>query len=252
MMFEINGRKVEILLSEAKAVKINGVECYKFSLELGYMELADTVSAKFICSEGESREFSYSVKEYGEYILKNKKEAEYSEASALVQTLLNYGAYTQKYFGHSKYNPANSSLANKDVSYVTKNTLEKYRITEAQGGTLVTPAGSSLTLEPLTLRLYFNREGAADLSFTLNGNELSVGEYEEYIYVEISGISLGSLDSFFEIAVSDGESTEYIKYNLFAYLHLAVSSNHETFTPEFKDTLRALYLYNKAAQNYNK
>ena len=252
MMFEINGRKAQILLSEAKAVTVNGVECYKFSLELGYMELADEVLAKFICSEGESREYSYSVKEYGEYIIKNKKEAEYWEAAPLAEALLNYGAYTQKYFGHSKYNPANSSLANKDVSYVTKNTLEKYRITEAQGGRLVTPAGSSLTLEPLTLRLYFNRESRGEVNFSLNGKALEAGEYEGYTYVEISGISLGSLDSFFEIAVSDGEYTEYIKYNLFAYLHLAVSSNHETFTPEFKDTLRALYLYNKAAQNYNK
>ena len=70
------------------------------------------------------------------------------------------------------------------------------------------------------------------------------------LLVEIKGISLGSLDKDFKIEISDGETTEYVRYNLCAYLYLGVSSNHESFTNEFKDTLRALYLFNKAAASY--
>ncbi len=253
MTFEINGRKVEILLSEAEAVNVNGVDCYKFVLTLGYMELSDTIVAKFVCAEGESREYSYSVKEYAGYIMKNRAESnEYASAASLAEAMLNYGAYIQKYFGHSKGNLVNSECQKKDVSSVTAKTLEKYRITTVQGGKLVTPAGSNLSFEPLTLRLYFNTLTNSSLSFTLNGKELNTGVKDDYIYVEIEGISLGSLNKDFEIAVSDGETTEYIKYNLAASFHLAVNSNHETFTNEFKDAIRALYLYNKAVANYNK
>lgn len=253
MVFEVNGRKVEVLLSEAEAAKISGVDCYKFALTLGYMELSDSISAKFVCNVGESREYSYSVKEYANYIMKNRTESdEYAAAAPVAEAMLNYGAYTQKHFGHSKSNLANSECKKKDVSSVTAKTLEKYRITTAQGGELVVPAGSNLSLEPLTLRLYFNTVVNSTLTFTLNGEELNSGAKENYIYVEIQGISLGSLDKDFEIAVSDGEKTEYIRYNLCANLHLAVSSNHESFTTEFKDAVRALYLYNKAVANYNK
>ena len=251
MTFETSERKVTVLLSEAESVNVNGVDCYKFTLTLGYKELSDTVTAKFVSEAGESREYSYSVKKYAGYIMSKKSESEeYSKAASLAEAMLNYGAYTQKYFGHSKGNPANSECKKKDVSSVTKNTLEKYRITTAQGGTLVTPAGSNLTLEPLTLRLYFSKVSSAELSFSVDGKELEVGTKDDYVYVEIKGIPLGSLDNEFKITVSDGVTTEYIKYNTFAYSHFALSSTHESFTAEFKDVIRAMYLYNKAIENY--
>jgi len=252
MSFDVNGRLASQLLSLAEAVKINGVDCYKFTLNLGYKELADSITAKFISEAGESREYVYSVKKYAGYIMNNKSESEeYAKAAPFAEAMLNYGAYTQKYFGHSKGNPANSVCRNKDVSSVTAKSLERYRITEAQGGKLVTPAGSNLTLEPLTLKLYFNKLSEKDLTFTLDGKELEVGTKDNYVYVEIKGISLGWLDNDFKIEVSDGVITEYIKYNTFAYSHFALSSTHESFTAEFKDVIRALYLYNKAVESYN-
>ena len=252
MRFEINGRVETVLLSDAEWVTVNGVECYKFTLTLGYKELADSVLAKFVSNAGESREYTYSVKKYAGYIMSNKAEnEEYSKAAPLAEAMLNYGAYTQKYFGHSKGNPANSECAKKSVSSVTKTTLEKYRITTTQGGKLVTPAGSNLSLEPLTLRLYFDKISSVELTFSLDGKALEVGTKDNYIYVEIKGISLGWLDNDFKIEVSDGTTTEYIKYNTFAYSHFALSSTHESFTAEFKDVIRALYLYNKAVESYN-
>lgn len=251
MGFEVNGRNATQLLSNAELVNIKGVDCYKFTLTLGYMELADFVKAKFVSEAGQSREYTYSVKKYAGYIMSNKAESkEYEKAAPLVEAMLNYGAYIQKHFGHSTGNLANSECAKQSVSSVTKNTLEKYRTTTVQGGKLVTPAGSNLTLEPLTLRLYFNKISDKSLTFTLDGKELDVGTKDDYLYVEIKGISLGSLDNDFKIAVSDGETTEYIKYNTFTYLQFALSSTHESFTPEFKDALRALYLFNRAAKIY--
>ena len=208
--------------------------------------------ARFVCELGESREYSYSVKQYAEYIMKNKSESEsYAKAAPLSEALLNFGAYTQKYFGHSEGDPANSECANKDVSSVTAKTLEKYRITEAQGGVLIIPEGANLTLEPLMLRLYFSKVSETALTFSLDGKELEVGTKDDCVYVDIKGISLGSLDEDFKVTVSDGETVEYVKCNVFAYLRFAVSSPYESFTPEFKDTLRALYLYNKAVEDYN-
>ena len=52
-------------------------------------------------------------------------------------------------------------------------------------------------------------------AFIVDGKELDVGTKDDYLYVEIKGISLGSLDNDFKIAVCDGETTEYIKYNTF-------------------------------------
>ena len=251
MSFAVNGRSRKQMLSPSRKININGVECYKFTLVLEYKELADTVTAKFVSSSGDSREYTYSVKRYAEAIMKNKAQSEeYSKAAPLLGAMLNYGANVQKYSGHSVGNLANSECAKKDVSEVTDDTLKDYRITYEQGGVLVSPAGSSLTLDPVNLKLYFSKLTDKALSFSIDGKELYAGTKDGYVYVEIEGISLERLGSDFKIAVSDGEVTEYIDYNMYTYFHFALSSNYEVFTPEFKDAIRALYLYSKAVESY--
>ena len=153
---------------------------------------------------------------------------------------------------HSTTNLANSECANKNVSSVTAKTFDKYRIKETQGGKLVSPAGSGLTVEGgITLRLYFNVISDSELKFTLNGEELEVGTKDNYKFVEITNISPKDVDSDIIILVSDGVVTEKITYNSFAYCYLALSTAHESFTDSLRDAMRALYLYNKALNEYN-
>ena len=253
MSFKIGGREISVPLDKEKSATVDGVICYIFTAELDYHELSDKVTAKLVSAAGESKTYTYSVKEYAGYILKNAHEnEEYFKAASLTEAMLNYGAYSQKYLNHSTSNLANSECAKKEVSSVTAKTFEQYRIKEAQGGKLVSPAGSGLTLEGgITLRLYFNIISDGELKFTLNGKELELGTKDEYKFVEIAEISPKNVDSDIIILVSDGETTEKITYNSFAYCHMALSTAHESFTDSLRDAMRALYLYNKALNEYN-
>ena len=252
MRFNIGARELSVPLDKEKRTSLDGIVCYIFTAELDYHELSDKVTARLVSAKGESKTYTYSVKEYAGYILKNVYEnEEYSKAARLAEAMLNYGAYSQKYLNYSTSSLANSECARKDVSSVTAKTLEKYRIKEAQGGRLISPVGSGLTLDGgIALRLYFNVIADGELKFTLNGKELEVGTKGDYKFVEIADISPMDAHKNIVIIASDGEITERITYNPFAYCHLALSTTHDSFTDSLRDAMRALYLYNMALNEY--
>ena len=99
--------------------------------------------------------YSYSVKEYADYLLAHANERDdLKRAAPLVKAMLNYGAYAQIYFDKNPNNLANADLIEADK------TLGEVTISEPQTvfalPESVTFAGSTLSLKSeTTLSLYF-------------------------------------------------------------------------------------------------
>jgi hypothetical protein len=71
-------------------------------------------------------------------------------------------------------------------------------------------------------------------------------------YVDIVGISAKDLDENVTVTISDGTNTAEVFFNPMSYCQGVLRDTSGAFTAEMKDLVRALYLYNEAANVYFK
>ena len=199
---------------------------------------------------GSGTEYTYSVREYAEYLLANAYEEDgetvkvqaYADAAPLVRAMLRYGEYAANYFSDA---PA---LEAPDVE-----------IPEPEGGYYVSSMpegvvfkGATLSLKSMTtLSLYFT--SAEELEYTArdeDGNVLTC-DYEtkgtEHV-IRIRNIPAASLLDEFEVEVRLGEESGTVIYSPMTYCYKASIS--ETAGEKLKNTVKALYNYAVEADEY--
>ena len=103
-------------LNESTKREIKGIKQsdgrYKFTYTVAVPEVADTITCSYSATvDGKtvtSTEYTYSVRQYCEFILKT--DSFDAKAKAVTANLLNYAAYSQIQFNHNTGNLANASL----------------------------------------------------------------------------------------------------------------------------------------------
>ena len=258
MLFTLpNGSEQKIKVSEAtKDTKTNpGTIYYVFRCDVAAKEMTDTIKAQIIVDgKTKGNEYEYTVKEYADHLLKNKdKNEKYAKAADLVQSMLNYGAYSQTYFKYNTDKLANAGTVTAEQT-ADINANKAYDKTTAKLPDGLTFAGANLELESTTtLNLYFTNTTGQALIFTdSKGNVLEQKPYEKYTHVVISGIAAQNLDDDFTVCISVGDSNNYsVQYSPLTYCYnvLARETTQER-TDELKDLIKALYIYNAKANNY--
>jgi len=194
---------------------------------------------------GEAVTYTSSVKNYIEKILVSDDE-ELVKFQQTAEAMRDYGEAAQEYFaGNTTVDLANTQI--------TADTLNDYRpITTVEGNTEgVYILGSTLVLESKTsLRYYFTttEEIAATLTCKIDGVDAEVYKKSsattDYYYVEIPNIAAQDLDKRFEVQI--GAHSKSICALSYAYLVLSGNVADNSLV----NAMRALYLYNFAAQNY--
>lgn len=203
VIFTYDGNVVEVPVSEGEETE-NG---YKYTCNIPAKDMITEVTCMVETYEGESKTFTYTVKDYAEIILANPDT--YGEkAVALVKAMLNYGAAAQTYFGHNT-----DTLAN-DTEYMTEAekavpekdfSSQSFTLTEGAGD--VRYYGTALSLKSqLGIKHYFilgDNVNAEELKCTVDGEvaELSAnGNLYEFI---ISDIPAQNLYKKYEVKVGD-------------------------------------------------
>jgi len=279
LFFEIDEEvKAEILADETALIRFNlpdgsvrevpategvedttavvGTTLYKYPCELTAKQMTDKVKVQFVVAGEVIAEYEYSVADYAAVIIANEESKYSAESIALVKAMLNYGAYAQKNFGYNAENLANAQLAEneKSLASVTVNTFESEKASGMTVDGLGIFAGSSLVLKSeTTLKVYFEpAEGVAaeDLTFTVDGEEVTATTSGEYLVISITDIKAQELDKVFAVKVSDGNSEGTFIACVFAYCYSVLSDTTGMFSEELKDVVKALYLYNMAANMY--
>lgn len=244
------GATVDVPISKAVMKRANGKDYYMFTMEVSAKEMTSTVSGQYFYDGGSSEVYSYSVKDYADIIIANTaNSAEFEKAKPLVQAMLVYGAYAQNQFNYNTEKPA-AALA--DVSSVNAAALSAFANTQAQGTALAPFYGASLILKSeTTLRLFFHPDSAVtNLTVTFNGNPLSVKQSGKLFYVDITNISAKDLDASYTVTVNDGTASANVTYTPMAYCYNVLSAAPGTYSDTLLNTVRALYLYNQAANTY--
>lgn len=257
-----NGKVKEVNVKDAKTdtTTVAGKTCYVFSCDMPAKEMNDTIEAQVILSDGSmSESYSYTVKQYADEIIENKdNNAEYTKAKELVKAMLVYGSYAQIYFEHNVDKLAfelSGSAEAQEVENVSAEDLKLYASTalKIEDSDNVTLAGINMSLlSKTTLRLFFKVEDGSNPKFLYNSNELNIRTTNNYCYVEIPGIRADELNKTFSITVVDGDTSKTVQYSPMTYAYNVLSrEENDIRTPELKNLMKAMYIYNAKAVDYN-
>lgn len=258
MQFTLPNGSAKIMVSDAvkDTTIIPGKTYYMFTCEVAAKEMTSEIKAQIITANGNSTEYSYTVKKYADYIIANN----YSdETKALVKAMLNYGGHAQTYFEYNTDQMANVDLteAEKSLENVAKDAVNDY--VSSTEGTLpegVTYYGSSVLMKSeTTIRHYFTlAEGASisDYTFRVDGESVTPAVKDEsYYYIDIKNVAAADLDIAYELTVASnvGVQTWTISYSAMSYVYAILDGG--TSKEAMADLAKTLYLYWKAAEAYS-
>lgn len=256
---QVNDR--EYFIKDMEPMTVDGEELYRFSAEVSAKNMYDDVFFKvydgdgneclLLNSEGdplENNRYVFSVKQYADIILKESTDTAMKE---LVTAMMNYGDYAAEYFGMPQTETPSGELAAK-MKTVTDSVLSGYgrRFTGELTG--LKYYGSSLLLRSgTTIRHYFETTGENtidDFSFFLNEKSITPAYKNGKYYIDITGIPASDLDEIYVITIEDSEGVKHeLSYGALSYAYNAL---HDHAGNDLVNLMKALYLYNRAADAY--
>ena len=230
---------------------------YVFTYRIPAKEFANTIGLKFVDNgeiipmqmpDGtpvEGNILNYSAQTYCE------KVPESYAVKPLTDALWNYCAWA--YQGLEDTTDTQPTFADGgDVSTVTAADLEPYKSGKTGSVEGLTLKTYSLTLETTTeVNLKFELASGYDIgeyTFTLDGAAVSPVKSGQYWVVIIPDIAAKNLDNMHTLTVTRGGETLTVTCSGLSYGYAVLANN--LLTEEMRNTIRALYLYNRAADAY--
>ena len=254
----------------------NGVTYYVFTCEVAAKEMTSDIQAQMIGNNGEKKGtvYTYTVKEYADYILSHMsaEESDISKATIqLVKGMLNYGGAAQKYFGYKTDKLASDGLdltgaVFNDTSIINNITNDANKASVTHDNAKVTFKSAYLSLNSTTdLCVYV--QFADDVTvkedmFAIwcNTDQISKDQYEvtkvneENCYkITLHGMKASMLNEkyAFYVKLSDTEYAE-LAYGADSYAYTVMSSACDNINniESLREVVKALYAYGICARNY--
>ena len=272
----VNGTHEEGSTATTDTTVKNGVTYYVFTCEVAAKEMTSDIKAQMIGNNGEKtgKVYTYTVKEYADYILSHMsaEESDISKATIqLVKGMLNYGGAAQKYFGYKTDKLASDGLTLtgavfNDTSIINNITNEANKASVTHDNAKVTFKSAYLSLNSTTdLCVYV--QFADDVTvkedmFAIwcNTDQISKDQYEvtkvneENCYkITLHGMKASMLNEkyAFYVELSDTEYAE-LAYGADSYAYTVMSSACDNINniESLREVVKALYAYGICARNY--
>ena len=254
----------------------NGVTYYVFTCEVAAKEMTSDIKAQMIGNNGEKKGtvYTYTVKEYADYILSHMsaEESDISKATIqLVKGMLNYGGAAQKYFGYKTDKLASDGLTL--TGAVFNDTSIINNITNKANKASVTCANAKVTFKSAYLSLNSTTDLCVFVQFAddvtvkedmfaiwCNTDQISKDQYEvtkvneENCYkITLHGVKASQLNEkyAFYVELSDTEYAE-LAYGTNSYAYTVMSSACDNINniESLREVVKALYAYGSCAQEY--
>lgn len=254
----------------------NGVTYYVFTCEVAAKEMTSDIKAQMIGNNGEKtgKVYTYTVKEYADYILSHMsaEESDISKATIqLVKGMLNYGGAAQKYFGYKTDKLASDGLTL--TGTVFNDTSIINNITNEANKAFVKCANAKVTFKSAYLSLNSTTDLCVSVQFAddvtvkedmfaiwCNTDQISTDQYEvtkvneENCYkITLHGVKASQLKEkyAFYVELSD---TEYAQLaygtNSYAYTVMSSACDNINNIESLREVVKALYAYGVCAEEY--
>ena len=272
----VNGTHEEGSTATTDTTVKNGVTYYVFTCEVAAKEMTSDIKAQMIGNNGEKtgKVYTYTVKEYADYILSHMsaEESDISKATIqLVKGMLNYGGAAQKYFGYKTDKLASDGLTL--TGRVFNDTSIINNITNEANKASVTCANAKVTFKSAYLSLNSTTDLCVSVQFAddvtvkedmfaiwCNTDQISKDQYEvtkvneENCYkITLHGMKASMLNEkyAFYVELSDTEYAE-LAYGADSYAYTVMSSACDNINniESLREVVKALYAYGICARNY--
>lgn len=225
-------------------------------------KMSGKLSFKILKSDGtESSTYICSVMDYAnEMIKKADTDAECKKALPLVKAMLNYGAYSQIYFGEDKTNLVNAILKDDNTATIKSEDIIK-SITYSEQGLFSNKdleyMGSSLICESdISLKLYFNNKnkltekqikGRYDIStLDKNKHDYDTGVDGSIFWIKIKGIKPAELGNVYGVNLVSDDGSVIVETSPYVYVKKALESGDS----RLQNLCKAMWAYGQAAREY--
>ena len=247
-----NNTVKKIPVSEGVEKVWEGETYYIFNCEVAAKEMTDDITAQIFYTGGSSEVDNFNVRKYADLVLADTEAS--AELKALVTSMLHYGAYAQKEFNYKAEADtlANKGLAACDLSGVTLATFEPYAPAAAGTDAAKFSAISLLLNANTDLRFFFTLDDSVtNFKVTgINGEDLKVTERAGRHYVDVTTVAAQYLDKEYTVTINDGENETTVSASPLSYGYNVLKADPDD--EALKDLVKALYLYNQAANEYFK
>ncbi len=252
MEFSVGGSDPQqVYLKDAKKETIGGKSYYVFRCEVPAKDMTTYISAKLVDGNSVIPVNPFTVKEYADYLLDPANaHPDYEKSKDLVRALINYGAYSQEYFGVNPDSPANEGYEYSESEMNVTIPVEYKGYDKSFPDSMVTFAGSSLSLKSeTTLSFYF--KSSETLSFTCEDETKTVETVNSGVYqiARVRGITASELGRELRLDIKiNGTPGSYIEYHPLTYCYKILNGGSDDV--KLQNVCKAMYLYYKAAVDY--
>ena len=242
MQFTVNGKVIEVPMSEAVVSVKNGETRYRFTCYVYTKQMADMVTAQIITSEGAVGDAkAMSVAAYCKALLAITNDEQMIQ---LVKAMLNYGAAAQVMFDYNVNNLANADLSEEDkVLADVDASAYAYSVAGSEEGIKLQSANLVLDSD-VNLRVYFKLTGEKTIdafTFYVDGQEVKPIQKGDRYYVQIRIDKASNMDQLHEIVVGDLS----LSYGVLSYVDTVLNKSDDQ---NAINMVKALYAYTMAAK----
>ncbi len=251
-----NGTVTKVLVSDAQTnteIK-EGTTYYRFPCEVSSYEMTQDIKAQMFDGNGKcGKEYTYTVRDYAQYIIKNY--SSYVDAYPFAVAMLNYGASSQKYFNKAVDDLANKNLSSYDqeIPNLFNGYINGFVAKKAENGVLGQFAGLSMVLKSeTTLNLFYEPKEGVDVSklkFLVDGKEITPVKRGQYYILSLENIRANELGNSKTFTVTDGTNTLSGDYCAMMYCYQVLQAAKGAYADDLVTLVKAFSDYAYTAQS---
>ena len=251
-----NGTVTKVPVSGAQTnTTINaGKTYYRFPCEVSSYEMTQDIKAQMFDGNGKcGKEYTYTVRDYAQYIIKNY--SSYVDAYPFAVAMLNYGASSQKYFNKAVDDLANKNLSSYDqeIPNLFNGYINGFVAKKAENGVLGQFAGLSMVLKSeTTLNLFYEPKEGVDVSklkFLVDGKEITPVKRGQYYILSLENIRANELGNSKTFTVTDGTNTLSGDYCAMMYCYQVLQAAKGAYADDLVTLVKAFSDYAYTAQS---
>ena len=251
-----NGTVTKVPVSEAQTnTTINaGKTYYRFPCEVSSYEMTQDIKAQMFDGNGKcGKEYTYTVRDYAQYIIKNY--SSYVDAYPFAVAMLNYGASSQKYFNKAVDDLANKNLSSYDqeIPNLFNGYINGFVAKKAENDVLGQFAGLSMVLKSeTTLNLFYEPKEGVDVSklkFLVDGKEITPVKRGQYYILSLENIRANELGNSKTFTVTDGTNTLSGDYCAMMYCYQVLQAAKGAYADDLVTLVKAFSDYAYTAQS---
>lgn len=254
---------IEVPLSNYMSTTYNNENVKKITFDTVPAKLTEKIKVSVIKSEDtQTNMFSFSTSDYLYALINSTDKSIDANQKNIAEALLNYGAYSQIYFGVDTADLANKKLTDNTVEKTDSDTVIK-SIQGQENGLFSNKdfeyIGSSLVCDSSTdLKLYFVNKSRLTMKQIENQYDISVANKNTHgfdvgtdgniLWIKVKDLRPNELEEMYSVRILSDDGSVIVETSPSVYIKKALLSEDV----KLENLCKAMWMYGQAVKDYGK